>query len=270
MYPRHKPRKLTRKQRRRLEEFKLAESEANGFSKSRRPNRRRQDEEMFAEYHKEITSPKTYKPEPLNPLTQGQSEYLHSLRDDELPCVIVSGPAGTGKTYVAAAHFADELLAKKYEKMIITRPIQEAAEEGKIGFLPGDESQKTAPYFRPVKDVLEERLGKGRVDYLIEHGIIEFMPLELMRGTSLKNTCIIADEMQNCTKKQIELILTRVGEGSKISLDGDIRQTDIKQSGLQDCINRFQDSDYVDYIEFDESDIVRSGFCREVILRYRD
>jgi len=237
----------------------------------KKKNRGMKSQHEYAQFEKEVTSDKfTYQAEPINPKTQNQADYLYSLCDDSIPCVIVSGPAGTGKTYVSTSCAVDALLSGKYEKIIITRPIQEAAKNGKIGFLPGNLMEKTEPYFRPVRDVIEERIGVGRTKYLLEKGIIEFQSLELLRGANFNHSFIIADEMQNCTKGQIELILSRLGEGSKICLDGDIAQADITNSGLEDCIKRFKNSKYVDHIEFGIDDIVRSGFCKEVILRYRD
>lgn len=210
-----------------------------------------------------------YKPTPLIPQTTSQDKYLKAIKNEDVVLVVSHGPAGTGKSYVATSQAVDDLMEGKFEKIIITRPIQEAANEGKIGFLPGELEDKCAPYFRPIKDIMEQRLGTGRVKYLIEKNIIEFVPLELMRGSSFDNTIIILDEAQNTTSKQLELVLTRVGEGTKIIVDGDARQSDVKDSGLNDCINRMGNSEYTQVIQFTIEDVVRSGFAKDVILRYR-
>jgi phosphate starvation-inducible PhoH-like protein len=179
------------------------------------------------------------------------------------------GPAGTGKTYFAAALAADQLNDGSIERIIVTRPAIEAGES--LGFLPGDQDEKYAPYFRPVRDAFEERLGSGAVEYMIKAGVIEARPLAYLRGSTLKDAWVIADEMQNTTAAQMKMFLTRIGENSKFLINGDVRQKDIAcTSGLEDAVRRLSGLPGVAMIQFTNADIVRDSMCQAIAGRYDD
>ncbi len=177
------------------------------------------------------------------------------------------GPAGTGKTWYAAALAADALAAGEIEKIIVTRPAIEAGES--LGFLPGDVEEKYAPYFRPVREALEERLGSGQVEYMIKAGVIEARPLAYLRGSTLKDCWVLADEMQNTTPQQMKMFLTRIGERSTFIINGDIRQKDIGgNSGLEDAAKRLAHLASVTVVQFTAADIVRDPMCQAIAEAY--
>ena len=177
------------------------------------------------------------------------------------------GPAGTGKTFIAAMMAADALAEKRVERVIVTRPVVEAGES--LGYLPGTQEEKFDPYFAPVRQVFERRLGKSRVDYLVKHKIIETMPLAYMRGHTFENCFVLFDEAQNATKTQMKLFLTRVGEYSTVVVNGDVKQRDIsKADGLEDAIHRLQKIPGVKVVQFEASDIVRSGLVQRIVQAY--
>ena len=157
------------------------------------------------------------------PKTDGHKYYLSCLRDNDV--VFCSGPAGTGKTYLAVANAINFLKERKIEKIILSRPAVEAGE--KIGFLPGDIKEKVDPYLRPIYDALYDMMPFDKVDKKIISGEIEIAPLAFMRGRTLKNSYIIIDEAQNTTKVQMKMLLTRLGEGSKMVITGDLTQVDL-------------------------------------------
>ena len=160
------------------------------------------------------------------PKTETQGVYIKAILGQEAQ-VVCFGPSGTGKTYVVSSIAASLYQAKKINKIIITRPHVAVADE-RLGFFKGDIREKTEPWALPVLDVLEEHLGKGVVETGLKNGNIEVAPMGLMRGRSFKNAFIIVDESQNITFEQLQMLLTRVGEGSKIILNGDIMQSDLK------------------------------------------
>lgn len=197
--------------------------------------------------------------------TKNQGYYISSIDRNVLTFGI--GPAGTGKTYVAAAKAAEALLDKRVSKIIITRPVVEAGEN--LGFLPGELEEKFDPYFRPVRDVLEKHLGKGKVEYCVKNRIIEALPLAYMRGHSFEDCFVIFDEAQNATEIQMKLFLTRLGNDSVAVVNGDMRQRDLDLAvGLEDAMSRLGELSGVQIVEFDQSDIVRSGFCQQVVEAY--
>jgi phosphate starvation-inducible PhoH-like protein len=201
----------------------------------------------------------------LKAITETQEEYINALHMCNQ--LIVFGPAGTGKTYVAATYAAKLFQSKDIDKIIITRPHVPVGQGEKIGFLPGTLLEKVYPWALPVLDILEKHLGKGVMECAIKNGNIEMVPLALIRGRSFENAFIIVDEAQNTDIHQIKTLLTRVGEGSQIVLDGDIMQSDIKEeSGLSKIIylaRKYKLS--VPVIEFGINDIVRSDICRQWI-----
>ena len=177
--------------------------------------------------------------------------------------MFILGPAGTGKTYVTATYAADQYTLKEVDKIVVTRPHVAVGKE--LGFLKGDLHEKTMPWALPVLDVLEKHLGKGAVETGIKNGNIEMAPLALMRGRSFDNAFIIVDEAQNITTHELKMLLTRVGEGSTIVLNGDAQQSDLKEAdGLSKVIHLAKKHMLdVPIIEFGVDDIVRSGICAE-------
>lgn len=213
-------------------------------------------------------TPTSFKPsvEPLKPKTENQKRYMNAIRSFQL--VFGTGPAGTGKTYICGALAAEMILNDHtIEKIIITRPAVEAGE--KLGFLPGDENEKYAPYLTPFREVLNERLGKTRVDYMLKMEQLEPAPLAYMRGRTFKNAVVILDEAQNATVEQMKMFLTRIGENCKVVVNGDVMQKDIPGiSGLADAVKRLSWIPSVKVIEFDRSDIVRSGIVQDIVQSY--
>ena len=195
------------------------------------------------------------------PRTEKQREFLEALRTSSQ--VFVLGPAGTGKTYVTATYAADLYTLNKIDKIVITRPHVAVGKE--LGFLKGDLEEKTKPWALPVLDVLEKHLGKGVVDTAIKAGNIEMAPLALMRGRSFDNAFIIVDESQNITTHELKMLLTRVGEGSTIVLNGDVQQSDLKEAdGLSKVIHLAKKHMLpVPIVEFGVEDIVRSDICAQ-------
>lgn len=192
----------------------------------------------------------------LVPKTEKQKELLEALKSNRQ--VFILGPAGTGKTYVTATYAADLYTLKEIDKIVITRPHVAVGKE--LGFLKGDLTEKTMPWALPVLDVLEKHLGKGAVETGIKNGNIEMAPLALMRGRSFDNAFIIVDETQNITTHELKMLLTRVGEGTTIVLNGDVQQSDLREAdGLTKVIHLAKKHMLpVPVIEFDVDDIIRS------------
>jgi phosphate starvation-inducible PhoH-like protein len=204
-------------------------------------------------------------PPPLAPKTDSQRRYMNAIKHFQL--VFGTGPAGTGKTYIAGAIAAQLLSGKEIEKIVITRPAVDAGES--LGFLPGELEEKYGVYIQPFRDVLDERLGKSFVDYLLRTGRIEGAPLAFMRGRTFKNAMVILDEGQNTTPTQMKLFLTRIGEGCTVVVNGDLAQKDIPgPSGLADALTRLSWIPKVKVVEFSRKDVVRSGLVQEIVESY--
>lgn len=201
---------------------------------------------------------------PIEPLNPKQGKYLSAIRNGKL--IFGLGPAGTGKTYIAGSAAAEMLESKQVEKIIITRPAVDAGES--LGFLPGELEEKYEPYIAAFRDVLNERLGKTYVEYLLKIGRIEAQPFAYMRGRTFKNAVVILDEAQNATPEQMKLFLTRIGENCTVIVDGDESQADIKHSGLMDAVKRLSYIPEVKVIQFGTADIVRSGLVQEIVEAY--
>jgi phosphate starvation-inducible protein PhoH and related proteins len=195
------------------------------------------------------------------PRTDKQGDLIQALKESSQ--VFILGPAGTGKTYVTATFAADQYTLKEIDKIVITRPHVAVGKE--LGFLKGDLTEKTMPWALPVLDVLEKHLGKGVVETGIKNGNIEMAPLALMRGRSFDNAFIIVDETQNITTHELKMLLTRVGEGTTIVLNGDVQQSDLKEAdGLSKVIHLAKKHMLpVPIIEFGVDDIVRSDICAQ-------
>ena len=201
--------------------------------------------------------------------TQGrnQSAYIKSIRENDL-CFGI-GPAGTGKTYLAVAAAIEALQKQTVSKIILVRPAVEAGE--RLGFLPGDLSQKVDPYLRPMYDALYEMLGFDQVTHLIERRVIELAPLAFMRGRSLNESFIILDEAQNTTIEQMKMFLTRMGFGSKSVVNGDITQIDLptdKVSGLKHAVEVLTGIEGIGIINFHHSDVVRHKIVQNIVEAY--
>lgn len=197
----------------------------------------------------------------LTPRTPKQKDLLDALKSTSQ--VFVLGPAGTGKTYVTATYAADLYTLKEIDKIVITRPHVAVGKE--LGFLPGTLEEKTYPWALPVLDVLERHWGKGMLETAIKNGNVEMAPLALMRGRSFENAFIIVDETQNITTHELKMLLTRVGEGSTIVLNGDVQQSDLKEAdGLSKVIHLAKKHMLpVPIVEFGLEDIVRSDICAQ-------
>ena len=198
-----------------------------------------------------------------------QQEYIETINRRVLTFGI--GPAGTGKTYLAVASAVQQLVSGEVEKILLVRPAVEAGE--KLGFLPGDLSQKVDPYLRPLYDALFEMLGFKETNQLIERNIIEVVPLAFMRGRTLNDSFIILDESQNATVEQMKMFLTRFGFGSKVVVTGDITQIDLPkntQSGLVHSLDVLKGLSEVGFIKFDSKDIVRHGLVQKIVEAYEE
>ena len=201
--------------------------------------------------------------------SEKQSDYIKALKESDI--IMSLGPAGTGKSFLAVSVAITLLLEKKVERVILSRPAVEAGE--KLGFLPGDMKEKVDPYLRPLYDALYELFGPDKIDKKIETGEIEIAPLAFMRGRTLKNCFAILDEAQNATETQIKMFLTRIGENSKLVVNGDPSQIDLinkKDSGLIKSKNILKDLDEIKVIEFDHSDVVRHPLVSKIIQAYQN
>ena len=200
--------------------------------------------------------------------SEKQSHYIRALKEKDI--VISLGPAGTGKSFLAVSVGVTLLMEKKIERVILSRPAVEAGE--KLGFLPGDMKEKVDPYLRPLYDALYELFGADKIDKKIESGEIEIAPLAFMRGRTLKNCYAILDEAQNATETQIKMFLTRIGENSKLVVNGDPSQIDLinkSQSGLIKTRNIIKHLKEIEIIEFDHKDVVRHPLVSKIIRAYQ-
>ena len=202
------------------------------------------------------------------PRSKKQKEYVRSLKTNQI--TISLGPAGTGKTYLAVAVALTMLLEKKVERIILSRPAVEAGE--RLGFLPGDMKDKIDPYLRPLYDSLYDLLDYDRIQRKIESGAIEIAPLAFMRGRTLKNSFAILDEAQNATETQIKMFLTRIGENSKLVVNGDPSQVDLpnkNQSGLIKSQVILKSIKEISVINFDHQDVMRHPLVTKIIEAYQ-
>ena len=200
--------------------------------------------------------------------SEKQSDYIKALKERDI--VMSLGPAGTGKSFLAVSVGVTMLMEKKIERVILSRPAVEAGE--KLGFLPGDMKEKVDPYLRPLYDALYELFGADKIDKKIETGEIEIAPLAFMRGRTLKNCFAILDEAQNATETQIKMFLTRIGENSKLVVNGDPSQIDLinkSQSGLIKSKNILKNLKEIEIIEFDHKDVVRHPLVSKIIRAYQ-
>ncbi len=203
------------------------------------------------------------------PRSERQKKYVRALKESDI--IISAGPAGTGKTYLAVAVALTMLLEKKIERIILSRPAVEAGE--RLGFLPGDMKEKVDPYLRPLYDSLYDLLDFEKIQKRIEIGDIEIAPIAFMRGRTLKNSFAILDEAQNATDTQIKMFLTRIGENSKIVINGDPSQIDLpnkSQSGLNRSKKLLGHLKEISVVDFDHTDVVRHPLVSKIVKAYSD
>ncbi len=196
---------------------------------------------------------------PIKALNRTQAHYLNALRQS--PQLIVLGPAGTGKTWIAATHAADLLRNRQIDKIVLTRPNVPCGRS--LGFFPGSLEDKFSPWAQPVAQAIKDRIGKAAYDIALKNGGIELVPFEVMRGRSWKNAFVLLDEAQNCTPAEIKTFLTRIGDDCTVVVNGDVSQCDLAiDSGLRVVIEMIDAQGLpVPVIEFTGADIVRSGVC---------
>jgi len=203
----------------------------------------------------------------IAPKTINQRRYLEAIDGNDI--VFGVGPAGTGKTYLAMAQAVSYLVNKKVSRIILARPAVEAGE--KLGFLPGDLTEKVNPYLRPLYDALYDMLDTERVARFLERGTIEIAPLAFMRGRTLNDSFVILDEAQNTTSEQMKMFLTRLGFGSKAVITGDITQIDLptgRPSGLIEAIKVVGNIEGIEFIHFDDRDVVRHKLVQQIVKAY--
>lgn len=203
----------------------------------------------------------------ITPKTFMQKTYLETIKSHDLTFGI--GPAGTGKTYLAMAMAVSALLARDVKRVILCRPAVEAGE--KLGFLPGDMAEKVNPYLRPLYDALHDMVDFDKAAEMIEKGMIEVAPLAFMRGRTLSNAFVILDEAQNTTPGQIKMFLTRLGNGSKSIVTGDITQVDLPPnttSGLVEALRILKDIDDIGFVHFTEDDVIRHPLVSKIVKAY--
>ena len=209
----------------------------------------------------------THRGRPIRSKTLGQRAYVEAVRKHELTLAV--GPAGTGKTYLAMAMAVVALKAKEVERIVLTRPAVEVGE--KLGFLPGDMTQKVDPYLRPLYDALHELMGADSYQRLAERGTVEVAPLAFMRGRTLSDAFIILDEAQNATSEQMKMFLTRLGANSRCIVTGDVSQTDLpkdKKSGLVEAVNVLRNVEGVAIVELTARDVVRHELVQRIVQAY--
>jgi phosphate starvation-inducible protein PhoH and related proteins len=203
----------------------------------------------------------------IHPRNPRQADYIRTLTNSVL--TIASGPAGTGKTYLAVAASVVAFLAGRVERIVLTRPAVEAGES--LGFLPGDLQAKVDPYLRPLYDALNDMLGAEKVEKMLTRGTLEIVPLAYMRGRTLEGAYIILDEAQNATVQQMKMFLTRLGEGSQVVVSGDVTQIDLPYgttSGLVQAIGVLKKVKGISFVHFSERDVVRHPLVRRIVRAY--
>lgn len=205
----------------------------------------------------------------IEPYSHMQANYMRSLYNHDM--VFALGPAGTGKTYIAMAMAVYMFMNQRVERIILSRPAVEAGE--RLGFLPGDMKEKIDPYLRPLYDALFDMLPADRVNKMMENGEIEVAPLAFMRGRSLSNAFIVLDEAQNTTSTQMKMFLTRLGENSRMVINGDMSQIDLPKdmkSGLKDCVRKISHVEGISMVHFSDQDVVRHELAARIVQAYDD
>ena len=208
----------------------------------------------------------------LVPKTPGQLRYVEALRNYQKPIVVATGPAGSGKTLFACQEAVERLGRRQVDRVILTRPLVAADEE--LGYLPGTLERKMDPWTRPMFDILGNYFTQSRIKQLVKDKVIEIAPLAYMRGRTFDGCFVVADEMQNTTPNQMKMLLTRVGEGSKMVVTGDAEQCDLRDGigGLSDLFPRMEDGvlEYIEHVVLESEDIQRHPAVKEVLKLYED
>lgn len=224
-------------------------------------------ENIYAQLRRQVIA-KTRSGKSIFPKTIGQKDFVDQMQSKDV--VFAIGPAGTGKTFLSVAYAAQLLKTNKIKRIILTRPAVEAGES--LGFLPGDLKEKVDPYLRPLYDALNEMLGSEMTERYIENGTIEIAPLAYMRGRTLNDAFVILDEAQNSTSAQIKMFLTRLGFNSKMVINGDVTQIDLKDhkdSGLSSAFRLLGDIDDLAFIKLSSRDVVRHPLVQKIIDAYQ-
>lgn len=240
----------------------------NEFSRAKSEHKTKQKDRK--KQTQDTSGPKQYRNKaqevcaPVVGLTAGQVEFIKAIKCSTV--VFVTGCPGTGKTFISTALTADSLIQGEINKVVCTRPMISCGND--IGILPGDVDEKFTPYMMPIMDVFNQRIGKSAVECLIKNKQIQHIPLQLMRGSSIDNAVILADEMQNSTSEQLEMLLTRIGKNCTLIINGDIRQKDIPNSGMQYAINKLKHIDGISHVQMGVDDIVRSGIVKEIVKAF--
>lgn len=205
---------------------------------------------------------------PIQPLTAAQGRYIEALETSLQ--VIVLGPAGTGKTFIAGTRAADQLRQRRISKVIITRPNVPSGRS--LGYFPGTLEEKIAPWVAPLTEAMKERMGPAAFEIALKTGDIEIVPFEVMRGRTFKDCLVILDEAQNTTTAEIKMFLTRIGDDCQVIINGDVSQTDLREvSGLRTVIHLIKSRMMpIPVVEFTRDDIVRSGICAEWVKAFEE
>jgi len=236
------------------------------LSRAKRKERRQRSQNNVIDYNNYVNKQKEVR---ILPRNLNQETYLETLKDSSKSIVFAVGPAGTGKTMIGVIMAVKAFKERQVDKIVITRPAVSVDEQH--GFLPGTLEEKMAPWTRPIFDVLGEYFFKHELESMMKEDIIEIAPLAYMRGRTFKNAFIVADEMQNATPSQMKMLLTRIGEGSRMVVTGDLQQADrIQDNGLLDFIKRLEDkgTKYISKCSFDTGDIERHHAVKEVLKIY--
>jgi len=251
----------------------LAKQSKKNKKEELKRNRRqfkRQQQQVINDQLEFYSSTKGFVSSSTTPRTKSQLLYTHMLANSDQKIVIANGPAGTGKTLFATEYGIKHFLSGAFEKLIFTRPSVSVDED--LGYLPGTMEDKMAPWLRPIYDILYQNFTAKEIKTMFENKSIEIVPLGFMRGRTFKNTWIVADEMQNSTTSQMKMLLTRLGENSKMVITGDLEQHDkpLERNGLEDFLDRFKGkrSSSIASLEFDRDDIQREEVIKEVLTLY--
>mgnify|MGYP003632147574 FL=1 len=193
--------------------------------------------------------------------TENQKEYIKLIIENDV--IFCSGPSGSGKSFIASGIAAEHLHRGEIDQVLITRPLVSTGKE--LGSLPGDLLEKIAPYLLPMQENFKHFLGRAYYGMYYNEGRIKYQPLEIMRGSTFNNTYMILDEAQNCTFEQIKMFITRMGQNSKVLINGDTRQCDLSKSGLWDCIEKLKDVEGVGISKLTRQDIQRNGILGRIL-----